>query len=259
MNRVYGILLCIVCPVMAYGQEKFEVNGAIVISDAESIGTAPGTIRWTGTDFEGWNGQRWVSFTGYATVGTVMDIEGNTYKTARIGDLEWMAENLRVTTYNDNTLIDQITSAAIWAGLTSGAWCWYDNKSAYDAIYGKLYNWYAVNTEKLCPDGWHVPNEAMLTNLANYLGGFDFAGGKMKTTGTTYWTTPNTEASNESGFCGLPGGYRTEFGNFDDIKDVGIWFINQGGGFAVTYNSKQLLGTPIPARYGASVRCVKNN
>ncbi|MBL0287321.1 MAG: fibrobacter succinogenes major paralogous domain-containing protein [Bacteroidetes bacterium] len=114
----------------------------------------------------------------------------------------WMAENLKTTLYNDGTLIPNVTNSDEWSKLTTGAYCYYDNNYSNNAIYGKLYNWYAVGTGKLVPKGWHVPTDAEWETLITYLGGEDIAGRKMKS--TNYWKSPNVGASNSSGFNGLP-------------------------------------------------------
>ena len=142
-----------------------------------------------------------------------------------IGTQQWMRENLDVVTYRNGDVIPQETDPTAWAALTSGAWCYYNNDVANGAIYGKLYNWYAVNDPRgLAPTGWHVPTDAEWTTLETTLGGTAVAGGKMKTTGITRWTTPNTGATNESGFAGLPGGYRYFDGAFSSVGDIGYWW-----------------------------------
>ena len=97
------------------------------------------------------------------------DIDGNTYESVVLGNQEWMAENLRTSKYADGTLIPNITEKYSWRGLDSAAWCHYDNDSQYDSIYGKIYNWYSVETDKLCPTGWHVPSYDEWTVLTDYL------------------------------------------------------------------------------------------
>lgn len=139
--------------------EQIEIDGAIRISNSESSTPLPGTIRWTGSDFEGWNGVIWTSLTGGKKVGVVADVEGHTYRTITIGSQIWMAENLTTSRYNDNTIIDQLTNDLLWQGVTAGAWCNYENDISTASIYGKLYNQYAVFSGKLCPTGWRVPNE----------------------------------------------------------------------------------------------------
>ena len=178
----------------------------------------------------------------------VTDIDGNVYASITNCGLTFTKQNLNVSKYSDGTPIPQVTDPTQWANLTTGAWCYYNNDPANGAIYGKLYNWYAVagiydaaslsNTalrKKLAPTGWHVPTDAEWSSLINCLdpnadGGNVFpniAGGKMKATGTIQagtglWQTPNTEASNESGFTGLSGGWR--WTGFASIGYYGNWW-----------------------------------
>jgi len=246
-----------------YSQEKLEVEGAIIIKNSEDQSPAPGTIRWTGSDFEGWNGQRWVSLTGYAIVGSVTDVDGNKYETARIGNQEWMVENLRVSRYNDSTTIDQITNYMTWSGLSSAAWCWYNNNMSNDVPYGKLYNWYAVNSGKLCPTDWDVPRDTEWTILTDYLGGVSIAGGKMKETGLAHWNAPNTGATNESGFTGLPGGIRNVDGTFASLENSGFWWSSSTAEIGAWYRGLAHTAAVVARhfaheRFGMSVRCVKD-
>ena len=143
-----------------------------------------------------------------------------------IGTQIWASTNLDVTTYRDGTPIPQVTDPTQWGNLTTGAWCYYNNDSTTGATYGKIYNWYAVagihdndpNTPNkiLAPTGWHIPSDTEWNSIINFLdpnanGGLtvpNVAGSAMKETGTTHWFSPNTGATNSSGFTGLPGGYR---------------------------------------------------
>ena len=115
-----------------------------------------------------------------AQTGTVTDIDGNIYQTVTIGTQTWMVENLRTTKYNDNSAIPEITGAITWSNLTTPGMCTNNNTKNTDTIntYGRLYNWYAVNTGKLPPIGWHVPTDAEFTILENYLiaNGFNYDG-----------------------------------------------------------------------------------
>jgi uncharacterized protein (TIGR02145 family) len=160
------------------------------------------------------------------TYGSMTDQQGNVYKTIVIGTQEWMAENLKTTIYRNGNVIDNVTDDVQWSGLTTGAWVSYNNDSQYDCPYGKLYNWYAVvDPRHVCPTGWHEPTDGEWTTLTNYLGGESVAGGKMKSTGLQYWISPNTEATNESGFSGLPGGYRSYAdGSYNSIGSYGFWW-----------------------------------
>ncbi len=157
----------------------------------------------------GGTGSDSIVFNSNLTYGTMTDVDGNTYKTIVIGTQTWMAENLKTTRYSDGTAIPLVTDGAAWAGLSTPAYCWFNNdRDTFGPTYGTMYNWYTVNTGKLCPVGWHVPTDAEWTTLTNYLGGTSVAGGKLKEAGTRHWLKPNAGATNSSGFTGLPGGIR---------------------------------------------------
>jgi uncharacterized protein (TIGR02145 family) len=156
-----------------------------------------------------------------------------------IGNQKWTDKNLDVSTYRDGTVIPKVDDAT-WSTLTTGAYCYYNNDSTtYAAIYGKLYNWYAVvgihdndaNTpnKTLAPEGWHVPTDGEWTTLTDTLGGVSVAGGKMKEAGLAHWLSPNTDATNESGFAGLPGGGRVYDGSFYGIGGDGYWWSSTEG------------------------------
>jgi uncharacterized protein (TIGR02145 family) len=140
------------------------------------------------------------------------DGDNNNYPVVKVGAQTWMAENLKV--WKSTTLHNGVE----WETLTEPAFCWYNNNADNEATYGILYNWYAVKTGGLCPTGWHVPTDAEWTILNTYLGGESVAGGKLKETGTTHWNSPNTGATNETGFTALPGGYRNQDGSFYNIE-----------------------------------------
>ena len=187
-----------------------------------------------------------------------------------IGTQQWMSENLDVVTYRNGEIIPQVTDATAWAALTTGAWCYYNNDAANGAIYGKLYNWYAVNDSRgLAPQGWHIPNDAEWTTLTEILGGATpdgVAGGKMKGVGTTSWITPNTGATNESGFSGLPGGFRDMFGPFGDIGYLGKWwttrvhltYTEEAYNRYLNFNNFYALKTFDDKKFGFSVRCLRD-
>jgi uncharacterized protein (TIGR02145 family) len=191
------------------------------------------------------------------------------YKTSifsvTIGSQVWTNKNLDVTTYRNGDPIPQVSDPSAWAGLTTGAWCYYNNDPANGAIYGKLYNWYAVNDPRgLAPQGWHIPTDAEWTTLGNLLGGDAAAGGKMKTTGTTRWTTPNTSATNESGFAGVPGGLRISDGTFVRVGIYGYWW-SATESFYISpwlrylyYSSGDLVMSYDSKKNGLSVRLIKD-
>ena len=189
-----------------------------------------------------------------------------------IGNQIWSKKNLDVTTYRNGDPIPQVTSNDEWANLTTGAWCYYNNDPANDFPYGKLYNWYALNDPRgLAPSGWHIPNENEWTILTNFLGGDALAGGRMKESGTVHWFSPNTGASNSSGFTALPGGGRYGqmaifglSGSFSDIRLNGYWWsLNENNGPSAWYrilastNSRIEKNSYIKSN-GFSVRCIKD-
>jgi uncharacterized protein (TIGR02145 family) len=154
----------------------------------------------------------------------------------QIGNQCWMAANLKTTRYRDGSTIPNVTGNTAWTQLSSGAWSNYNNSAANDATYGKLYNWYTAANPNICPQGWHVPTDAEWQELelalgmpagevnnTGYRGAAQNVGGKMKT--TTLWQAPNTGATNESGFSGLPGGFRNYYdGSFVNLDDGGNWW-----------------------------------
>lgn len=186
--------------------------------------------------------------------------------TVRIGTQKWMAKNLDIGRYRNGDKIPQVKSAAVWASLTTGAWCWYNNDSATGAVYGKLYNWYAVNDPRgLAPVGWHIPSDAEWATLTSFLGGYGVAGGKLKETGTVHWAAPNTGATNSSGFIGLPGGAREHTdGTFNNYIVVGYWWSSTYfDSFNAWYHDMYYAGAEvyrfsISKRHGLSVRCLKD-
>lgn len=166
--------------------------------------------------------------------GAIVDFDGNIYQTVTIGTQTWMAENLRVTHYRNGDAIPNVTGNPEWTGLTTGAYCWYNNDISWRDAYGALYIWYTVvDSRGLCPPGWHTPTDAEWTILTDYLGGSSIAGGKMKSTrkepdAHPRWDSPNTGATNESGFSGLPGGTRNASGTFNDVGPTGYFWSSTG-------------------------------
>lgn len=193
---------------------------------------------------------------------TVTDYDGNVYATVQIFAKTWMAENLRTSRLNDGKTIVLVPDDWNWDFLDEAKRCYYNNDGqANRDLYGSLYNYYAVTSNKLCPAGWHVPTREEWGTLIGFLGGYSTAGGKMKETGTTHWTSPNTGADNSSGFKALPGGYRTEDGLYREIGYTGSWWCsgNSLNSVKITYNSSSVSFSYFTRYYGASVRCVKDN
>jgi len=147
------------------------------------------------------------------------DADGNNYPIVQIGTQLWMAENLKTAKYRNGDIIQNISDG--WTVLSTGAYCNYNNNQSNSVLYGKLYNWYAINDSRnIAPVGWHVPSTSEWNILSNYLGGASVSGGKLKSKCTTLWNSPNTGGTNESGFSSLPGGFRDENGTF---MEVGTW------------------------------------
>lgn len=194
----------------------------------------------------------------------VTDIDGNVYRAVQIGGQCWMAENLRTATYNVGIAIPNVTDSLAWVLLTDGAWCNYNNDFVNDALFGKLYNWYAAANPNICPQGWHVPTDAEWTVLTNYLGGESVAGGKMKAV-SPLWSAPNTGATNESGFSGLPGGGRLYYdGYFYYLGFNGYWWSASESGAesawyrALDYYDAGIYRNTNTKRHGFCLRCVRD-
>lgn len=200
-----------------------------------------------------------IIFNPELTYGTVSDIDGNIYKTIEIGTQTWMAENLKTTKYNDGVPIPSVTNDTVWDYLKTPGYCWmYYKEDTYKDMYGAIYNYYAVKTGNLCPVGWHVSTHAEWDTLANYLGGRAVAGGKMKETGTTHWKSPNTGATNISGFTALPGGTHS-LPSFWGPEYHGRWWCSDLMAVKwLQYNSNILDGVSCNAECGFSVRCMKD-
>jgi uncharacterized protein (TIGR02145 family) len=207
---------------------------------------------------------------------TVTDIDGNVYKTVKIGTQTWMAENLKTTRFNDGTAIPNVTDNIAWQNAVTPAYCWYNNTKAGNEKNGILYNGYTAQNMKLAPIGWHVPTKAEWETLINYLiaNGYNFDG---TTTGnkiakslasTTNWEIGNNLGAvgntiadnNKSGFSALPAGLRTDL--FYQINTrTTFWFRDFtpiANAYRINYNNPDLLTVGVPEYYGYSVRCVKD-
>jgi uncharacterized protein (TIGR02145 family) len=196
---------------------------------------------------------------------SLTDADGNVYQTVTISNQTWMKSNLNVSHYRNGDVIPQVTVSSQWANLTTGAWCYYKNDDANGPIYGKMYNWYAVNDPRgLAPVGYHIPNNLEWSNLTAFLGGESIAGGAMKETGTTHWLTPNLDATNSSGFRGLPGNYRNYLGGFNLSSNAVFWSSSENDmstafSFWLVYGAGSLgPGYGIEKKTGCSVRCLKD-
>ena len=211
------------------------------------------------------------------STGTVADYDGNVYQTIKIGDQWWMAENLKVTHYQNGDPIDHVTDGTEWSNLTTGAYCEHSNDPTNAETYGRLYNWYAVDDSRsIAPEGWHVPTDEEWKQLEMYLGmsqaqaddtgwrGTD-EGGKLKDT-TLLWNQPNAGATNESGFSALPGGCRVDYnGTFSSIGVTALFWSSTGAGSSnawyrdLNHDSSQVWRTSAARKHdGHSVRCVRD-
>lgn len=196
---------------------------------------------------------------------TLTDIDGNEYNQVTIGTQVWIQENLKVTRYRDGSSISHITSDDEWEKTGKGAWCYYENDAGYAPEYGCLYNWYAASDSRnVCPLGWHVPTNDEWKTLLTFLGGWEHAGGKLKEAGTAHWAAPNTGATNESGFTGLPGGSRVNGGIFNnDIDLYGWWWSstmpdNFAFALGLYYEVAWADHTELSPSWGLSIRCIQN-
>ena len=197
---------------------------------------------------------------------TIRDIDGNVYTSVTIGTQVWMVENLKTTKYSNGDLIGTTIPATLdISAQATPKYQWaYDGDEINAATYGRLYTGYAVtDTRNVCPIGWHVPTVAEWTILINYLGGVSIAGSKLKESGNVHWTSPNTDATNESGFTALPGGNKYWSGGFNNILFEGSWWSS------TLYNARYLnagdnqIGGANEGDYsgpssGCSVRCLKD-
>ena len=218
------------------------------------------------------------SNTAYGLVyGEVMSFTTLALPSVTIGTQVWMNKNLDVATYRNGDLIPKVTDSTQWAGLTTGAWCWYKNDSAtYAATYGRLYNWYAVNDSRgIAPLGWHVPTEADWNKLVRNLDGTSdtlcvncaqslTAGGTMKEAGTSHWLTPNVGATNSIGFMAIPAGGRFADATFFYVGQYGFWWSRTELNSTVSmdrslyYNDSKIIKNSVSKPCGFSVRCIKD-
>ena len=183
----------------------------------------------------------------------------------QIGTQLWMAENLRTTRYNDGTRIPQVQGST-WDNISTHGYCWYKNNyKTFGKIYGALYNGFTIETGKICPTGWHVPDDTEWTVLQNYLGGENSAGGALKETGTGHWKSPNTSATDSLSFSAIPGGARWTMGQFALLGQRGYWWSTSpfdmdfdASIWMIQCDDSCLKRVPSIKGNGFSVRCVKD-
>jgi uncharacterized protein (TIGR02145 family) len=262
-----------------YGNIKTAIQGPVngsTLTDvsAELTGLSPETTyhyRINATNEIGTSSSYDFTFTTYS----VVDADNNLYHSVTIGTQIWMAENLKTTRYSDGTSIPFLSDNTAWAATVTGAYCDYNNTPENSTTYGRIYNWYVVDNnaatktasnggKNVCPTGWHAPADADWTTLVAYLGGENVAGGKLRETGTTHWTSSNG-ASNESGFTALPAGSRFGSGGFTGLGvsanfwsstpypsyNNGVVWYTLGGGYKISIGN-------IQKKTGYSVRCIRD-
>ncbi len=206
---------------------------------------------------------------GNRTVGRsvlqIIDADGNVYHEVKIGTQVWLLENLKTTKYNDNTPITLETNNTNWKNKTTEAYCWYNNDSnTYKSVYGAMYNGYAIDSGKLNITGYHIPTGTEYATLITYLGGASVAGGHLKESGTSHWSSPNTGADNSSGFAAVPGGIRSSTtGAFSSIGTYGsYWGSNDSASnkyrMYVAYDSAATVNDFSSKKFGFSVRLIKD-
>lgn len=206
----------------------------------------------------------------FTTTNGVSDSQGNIYKTVRIGQQEWMAENLRTTEYNQAEAIPYIVGDLKWYNNRIMAMNWYDhNITQWRLVYGGLYRGYTEPGKNICPQGWHVPSLTEWETLINHLGGLSVAGGMLKGSVSTpadhpRWNAPNTGANNYAFFNAYPGGRRAPDGVFQDMGTMAyFWtstpFSTDQHYFISLRNNEKVVGVgPTLSFSGFSCRCMKN-
>jgi len=255
-----------------YGQNTVEYAGmGSYISSLTQL--SPSTqyyIRAYATNKAGTSYGNEETFTTVSdSTGTVTDIDGNRYNTITVGTQTWIKENLKTTRFRNGTELPLVRGRLDWYYLYTPAYCWYDNKSENGAVYGALYNWFAVNAGSdpnmsLCPAGWHIPSDKEWTILMDFLGGDSVAVGKLKEAEISHWASPNNDATNESRFTALPGGFRDFEGSYYGLYGFGFWWstteIFPGGAWGrfMGYDGSGGFRFGRYENDGLSVRCVKD-
>jgi uncharacterized protein (TIGR02145 family) len=221
-------------------------------------------IRAYATNSVGTSYGNQVSFKTFT--GTVSDINGNTYYTIAIGSQVWMAENLKATKFRNNDPIPEVGISVAWDTVVTPASCTNSFMADYASVYGRLYNWYAVSDSRgICPAGWHVSTDPEWTQLTDYLGGANIAGLKLKESGTVYWNVSDSLVTNESGFTGRPGAFRSKYAGIEVMPgDDGAWWTSTEFDQVHAWNrwlseyDASVSRTDNAKTAGFSVRCVKD-
>lgn len=248
---------------LVYSGENWE--SIPIGEEGQVLSVFDGVIQWADLEHDPGN--------------TVTDIDGNVYQIVEIDGVEWMAENLKVTTYRNGDPIPNVTANADWAALETGAYVAYNNNPDHIETYGILYNWYAVDDERgLCPQGWRVPSDEELEDFMNFLDpngsiNDNNAAGKIKATGTLgdgqggLWSPPNTGAIDQYGFSALPAGGRFSNGNFAGMNDLTYFWsatptpseiLQRAWIWYMSYNTDTFYRNNYSRKEGYSIRCIKD-
>lgn len=255
-------------------------NGSGSGSFTSSItGLKPGTTYFVRSYASNSAGTSYGNELSFTTSDTITDIDGNVYTTVTIGTQVWMVENLKTTKYVDGTSIPLVNDGTAWTNLATSGYCWYNNDAANKTTFGALYNWYAVNTGKIAPIGWHVPTNTEWTTLTTYLtnNGFGYGGSGSEIAksmaSTSGWVTSSSagdvgndqSSNNSSGFAAFPGGLRTNDGSFLNMTGTGSWWSSTSSNYGAAWclsmgaaNSIVSIGQ-IRVQEGYSVRCIRDN
>lgn len=199
---------------------------------------------------------------------SISDMDGNMYTTVKINQQTWLGQNLNVSHFRNGDPIPEVRTDEEWEKAGNEhkpAWCYYENSTAQGKTYGKLYNWYAVNDPRgLAPKGYHIPTDQDWNTMSSYLGGGEKAGGKLKEKGMAHWKSPNTEATNSSGWNGLPAGLNYSFGTFVGVGSTGYWWTSVENGevtanvYSLSFENSTLFDLFLNKGVGLSVRCIRD-
>lgn len=195
------------------------------------------------------------------TTSTTTDIPN-----VNIGTQTWTLRNLDISVYANGDIIPEVTDENEWSNLTTGAWCYPNNDPVLGAVYGKLYNWFAVNDPRgLAPAGYHIPTQTEFQTLSDYLGGDSISGGALKETGFVHWISPNTGATNSSGFTALGAGNRSPISGFSGVGAEGYFWSSTeiilnfiANDLQLGFNSVSTSLGAIVCQNGLSVRLIKD-
>jgi uncharacterized protein (TIGR02145 family) len=206
-----------------------------------------------------------ISFNSKIQYGQVSDKEGNNYRTVVLDNKTWMAENLRVTKFKNGESIETTNPSQDISKVSEPKYYWsYNGKDSLSKIYGNLYTWYVIQDPRgVCPEGFHVPSDQEWISLINSLDGNIEAGAKLKETDFAHWYKPNANATNETGFSALPGGYRDNDGKYYVLGFRGYWWSSKKNYVVMAWNTGLIYNNDILERLdflkknGLSVRCVK--